>query len=183
MPNLYLPHIQTAPAPPTAQSLPCGMAALEWEVMQRIAAHPGQRRGAMQCDARLVLAARAKCEIMRAANTVAHVFDGVGPHDLVRRYGYRLPALYPDGDANYIESIAAGQAGTIGHPDMPVTQQISAAQQVVETWLASDGHRRHILAQHDFYAAQTHVGVGYSPLPSPRGWRHWWCFLSCHPER
>lgn len=165
MPRLYLPHIQTAPAPPTAQSLPCGMTEAEHVLYRLIAHHPDQRRAELVCDSRLVAAARAHAEAMRAANEPGH-FVGGSPHEWVRRYGYRLPDMYPS-DANYVESLAVGQ---------PTAGEVFAAL------LASDGHRRHLMGDHAFYRAQTVCGVGFVPQPSPRGWAYWWCVLTCHAE-
>ena len=45
----------------------------------------------------------------------------------------------------------------------------------------SAGHRRHLLAESDFYAGQTRYGVGYAELPgSP--YRRYYVFLSAPPN-
>lgn len=162
--KLYLPHIQTPPQV-QAQTLPCGMTEAEWTLAQAIITHPDQQRAELTCDVRLVAAARAHAEAMRAANEPDHYVGG-SPHQWIRRQGYDLPDIYPD-DANYVESLS------VGHP---------TAEGVFTALLNSPGHRKHLLAEHDFYREQSRMAVGFVPQPSPRGWRYWWVVLTCHAE-
>lgn len=159
--RLYLPHIQT-PHAVSAQALPCGMTADEWTLAQAIMQHPDQQRAALTCDVRLVAAARAHAEAMRAANTPDHYLGG-SPHQWIRRAGYKLPDDYPD-DKNYVESLS------VGHP---------TAGEVFAALMRSPGHKRHLMGD-GWYAGQSRMGVGFVPEPSPRGWAYWWIVLTAH---
>lgn len=180
MPKVYLPWV---PGPAVdvggqGETGPCGMTAVEDAVFRRLRDHPGQERGEIRCDARLVRAARARCELFRQVNGLAeHYPQGINPHATVEPHGYDLPGDYPEkGQVNYIESAAVGQ-----RPEFEA-KGLGLGEEVVAAWLASEKHRWHVLGQHAFYRAQVVWGVGYSARPSARGWAHWWCLLTCHPE-
>lgn len=178
MPSYYLPWVAT-PAGPVGAALPCGMGAEEYAVFVLLSEHPDQERTGIRCDARLVQAARARCELFRQVNGLAaHYPMGVNPHKTVVDHGYKLPDVCrTQGPVNYIESAAVGQ-----RPAYPA-KAWALGEEVVAAWIHSPkGHMRHVLGLIDWYREQTVWGVGYSAQPSEQGWAHWWCFLSVHPE-
>ncbi len=150
------------------QQYPCSLSGEEEAAANLIAAHSEQRRGQMFCDARLAEVARARAKDMAEREYFGHINpDGNGPNWLVTQAGYELPNWYSDRrDANNIESIAAGFA---------------TAQDVVQGWEGSDGHRNHLLGLNDFYKDQEAFGIGHYYDPdSP--YLHYWVFLSAHAE-
>ena len=112
--------------------------------------HPGQRRGAFNCNAILARIARARAEDMATRGYLSHTNpDGFGANYLVRQAGYVLPTWYGtgNGDSN-IESIAPGRA---------------TAQEAFTALVDDPPHRIHILGEDPVFAAQTDYGIGYSP--------------------
>lgn len=101
-------------------------------------------------------------------NYFSHVNpEGNGPNFLVRQAGYQLPSWWSTDPAhNYIESIAGG------YP---------TAESAWNAWLKSSGHRRHVLAENDFWAEQTNFGIGYAFVSNSK-YCHYWVFLSAPPE-
>lgn len=140
----------------------------EQALFQLIALHPSQRRPVCVLDSVLCQVARQHAEDMSQHNFFAHTnLSGHGPNWRIRQAGYQLPDWYgKEPDANNVESIAGGQATTEG---------------ALAAWLASDAHRVHVLGRLDFYAAQTHVGVGYA-FGQDSEYRHYWVFLSAPVE-
>ena len=122
----------------------------------------------MAWDDKLAKAAADKCLRQAHEGWSGHVDpQGRGPNDMVRAYDYLLPDWYGDGASNNIESLSHNGDG---RPDA-----------MWQGLLDSPGHRIHVLGLDEFYAAQTHVGVGYCHLAaSPK--RHYWCILSAPPE-
>lgn len=130
--------------------------------------HPDQARPTMVYDPLLNLVARTKALDLARRSYFAHVDpDGYGPNKAVQLAGYGLPDWWGDNlDSNFIESIGGGY---------------SSAQAAFDGWMNSAGHRRHLLAESDFYASQTRYGVGYAELPgSP--YRRYYVFLSAPPN-
>ncbi|MFN0129493.1 MAG: CAP domain-containing protein [Verrucomicrobiales bacterium] len=129
--------------------------------------HTGQQRPEMIHDPVLNAVARAKAFDLARRNYFSHVDpDGFGPNRVAQLVGYELPGWYgSDKSSNYIESIGGG-AG-------------SAAQQF-SSWLGSSGHRAHLLGTNEFYAEQTHYGVGYAEVAGSR-LRRYYVFISAPP--
>lgn len=126
----------------------CPLTALATEFANLMSADQNQQRSTLVCNAKLAAVAQARAQDMADRAYFSHVTpDGYGPNYLVRSAGYPLPTFYSQAnDGNNIESIAAGYA--------------SAA----EAWAAlkaSDGHRRHLLGEEQFYAEQIEYGIGY----------------------
>lgn len=129
-------------------------------------AHPEQGRTGMVWDDILAKAAQAKVESQAREGWTGHVSpSGIWPNRWVRLDGYALPAHYRD-DANNIESLSHHGDGT--------------ALTTFHALLDSPAHRDHILGANAFYAAQTHVGVGYFYLDSSLKF-HYWAVISA-PE-
>lgn len=141
---------------------------VEIEIANLVRRHPAQARADLVYDPRLNVAARAKALDLGRRNFFAHVDpDGYGPNKAVELAGFVLPDWWGDAlDANYIESIAGGYAN---------------AQAAFDGWMASAGHKRHILAETSFYADQTRYGVGYAQVPGSLYVRYY-VFISAPPE-
>ena len=99
---------------------------------------------ALKADWELSRVARYKSADMRDKNYFSHTSPTYGsPFDMIKAFGipYRSAG----------ENIAAGQ---------------SSPQQVVQSWMNSEGHRQNILN-----SSYTHIGVGYAEGGS---YRHYW---------
>lgn len=141
---------------------------VEIEIANLTIQHPAQARASMVYDPRLNVVARAKAMDLGRRAYFAHVDpDGYGPNKAVKLAGFNLPGWWGEAlEANYIESIAGGYAN---------------AQAAFDGWMASAGHKRHILAETDFYAGQTRYGVGYAQVPgSP--YNRYYVFISAPAE-
>lgn len=134
---------------------------------QQIGSLLSQRRARMVVDPILSRVARERAADMARRGYFDHVNpDGVAANHLVRSAGYPLPAWWgTDRSANYIESIAAGVASASGTWDQ---------------WMASSGHKTHLLALDSFYADQTRYGVGFVSDPASR-YRYYWVVLTAPP--
>ena len=110
---------------------------------------PGQKRLKRQCNQLLMTLAQRRAEDMKTRSYFAHVTpDGVGPNYLIRQIGYPLHPSYSTAkDANGCESIAGGYVD---------------ASACWQAWLASPGHKAHVLGLHPFWAEQIDFGVGYT---------------------
>ena len=142
--------------------------AVEIQIASLAINHPDQARPTMVYDPLLNLVARTKALDLARRGYFAHVDpDGYGPNKAVQLTGYGLPDWWGDAlDSNYIESLGGGY---------------NSAQAAFEGWMSSPGHRRHLLAESEFYAGQTRYGVGYAELPgSP--YRRYYVFLSAPPN-
>ncbi len=129
---------------------------------------PGQKRPSMQLDPILARVARERAADLAARNYFAHTNpDGFAANALVRDAGYVLPAWWGTGATdNFIESIAAGR---------------STAAETWADWMASTGHRTHILAIDSFYQNQTSYGVGYA-YSAGSTYKHYWVILTAPPN-
>jgi hypothetical protein len=126
-----------------------------------------QQRPFVQVDPILSRVARARAADMARRRYFAHVNpDGYGPNYLVRQAGYPLPAGYDQSPGgNSIESCAAGD---------------TTADAAWNGWMGSAPHKRHLLAQDPFYAAQTSLGVGYY-YDANSEYRHYWVVITAPP--
>ncbi len=136
----------------------------EREVANLIRSHQGQGRPFMVEHPILTSVAQSRARDMANRGYFGHTNpDGIGPNALVSAAGFHLPDWYDHSLAgNNIESIAAGY---------------TSPPAVVNAWIASPGHRTHVLAEDVFFQEQTYYGVGYVYAPgSP--YLHYWVFLS-----
>jgi len=127
-----------------------------------------QQRAQMQIDPILSSVARERAEDMAKRGYFNHTNpDGKGANFLVTAAGYTLPDFYGKlDDSNNIESIA------VGYED---------ADDTLQQWIGSDGHRKHVFGEALFYQEQIDFGVGFAAdLDSP--FRFYWVFISArHP--
>lgn len=156
--TLYMPFVQRG----------CQPGAEERALAQRIAAHPEQQRPSFVCHPILEQVARAHAQYMAASGQLSHLdASGTGPNARVRQAGYPLPSWYSlEPAANNIQSIAGG------YP---------TAEAVFNAWLASSGHRPHVLGLDPFWAEQVEYGIGFAANPaSPHG--QYWVLLTARRE-
>ncbi len=157
---IYLPFVTK---PPT-----CALNDEEQQIADLAIVHPDQGRAIMNCSSILAQVAREKAQDLATRQFFSHVNpDGEGPNYLVTQAGYNLPAWYGSAmGSNNIESIAAGY---------------TTAAAAWAGWMASSGHRTHVLAESSFWAEQTNYGIGYYyDASSP--YRHYWVFISAPSE-
>ena len=140
----------------------------EVAIMKLIANHAGQRRPVLTCNKILHDFARRKGQDMALRSYFSHTDpDGYGPNYWVRLLGYPLPSFYSSAlDGNNIESLAGGYA----------TAEIAFAG-----WLASRGHRTHILGEISFYQEQAEFGMAYV-RDDNSVFKNYWVFISARRE-
>jgi uncharacterized protein YkwD len=169
--QLYVPMVVGNPAVSTGTGTSpeeCGLNEQEVALAGLALNEPGQRRDNPVCNPILSQVARAKARDMALRGYFSHTNpDGIGPNQLVRQAGYKLPDWYGSApNANNIESIGAGY---------------TSAQEVWNGWLDSPAHRTHVLGTQEFYADQDAYGVGYYYSPDAP-FKHYWVFLSAPVE-
>lgn len=152
-----------------AVTLPAGaqLNSAEQQLFNLLANASGQNRPTAEVNPTLSRVARARAKDMADRDYFSHTNpDGKGANALVRAAGYPLPSNYDQSaSGNNIESIAAGY---------------ETAKIVWNGWMGSSGHKRHLLAETSFYAAQTEIGVGYY-FDSGSEYGHYWVVLSAPP--
>lgn len=143
---------------------------LEIELVCRVWLHPQQGRSDMRWHPALHAVARAHACDMAERTYFAHTDpDGIGPNGRARDAGYALPEWYDvERESNNIESLALRVPVT--SPDMTLSQ-----------WLDSPLHRRHVLAETAFKAAQADTATGYCEGERDGAPAHYWVFLSAQP--
>ncbi|RYD69628.1 MAG: CAP domain-containing protein, partial [Verrucomicrobiaceae bacterium] len=115
----------------------------------------GQNRPFLRLDPTLTQVARSRAADMARRGYFAHVNpDGKGPNQLIREAGYPLPEWWgTDRQTNYVESIAAGR---------------SSASATWSDFMNSAAHKKHLLAESDFYQEQTSFGIGHVSVPGSK---------------
>jgi uncharacterized protein YkwD len=125
---------------------------------------PWQKRENGYMDSRLMEAAQYKANDMVARDYFSHTSPtGETPNAYVRAHDYILPNWYPQ-VGNNVESIYAG---------------FYDPNRVLDTWLNSPPHRKHVTGEESFYAGQRAVGVGLA-IESDGG--NFWVFISAPVE-
>ena len=141
-PRAFIPAIQTDGN--------CALNAQESAILASMRSDSRQMRPQLVCNPALRQAAYFHAQDMINRAYFGHVTpppNSIGPNQMARNAGYVLPACYGASvTANYIESIAAGYA-TPGS--------------VWSAWMASPGHRDHLLGLSSFYAEQIDYGIAY----------------------
>ncbi len=141
-PRAFIPAIQTDGN--------CALNAQESAILASMRSDSRQMRPQLVCNPALRQAAYFHAQDMINRAYFGHVTpppNSIGPNQMARNAGYVLPAFYGASvTANYIESIAAGYA-TPGS--------------VWSAWMASPGHRDHLLGLSSFYAEQIDYGIAY----------------------
>lgn len=150
--------------PVVAANAPCQTTQQALEFANLMKTDPKQGRPALYCNQILSDVAQARAQDMADRDYFGHVDpDGYGPNYHVRTAGYPLAKSYSQANnANNIESISAG---------LPT---------VAEAWasfIASDKHRRHLLAEEKFYADQVDYGIGYVYKENST-YKHYWVIIT-----
>lgn len=139
--------------------------AQEIDIANRMAGASGQQREFLEFDPILAQVARERAMDLAGRHYFSHTNpDGHGANYLVRQAGYVLPDWYP-GDGNNLESIAAGGA---------------TAGATWSDWMGSPDHKKHLLGEEEFFAAQTSYGVGYYDDPNAP-YRYYWVVITAPP--
>jgi uncharacterized protein YkwD len=129
-----------------AQDEACGNNAQARELVSLIKNDPKQQRAEIRCNKLLTDAAVAKATLMADYGLVIHTLGG-SPNKHLRESNYQLPDHYGDEfDSNQVEAIAGGFVD---------------AEEVWEVFKSSDGHRSHLLGEHEFYLEQDEIGVAF----------------------
>lgn len=109
-----------------------------------IIADKEQKRAHIRCNKMLTIAAEAKALKMADFGLVAHNLGG-SPNSRLREAGYKLPEHYGNQfNSNQVEAIAGGY---------------SDASEVWDAFKRSEGHRTHLLGEHEFYLEQDEIGI------------------------
>jgi uncharacterized protein YkwD len=156
---LYLPVV--------AMPQICHLNAEEEALAALAVGDPDQEREYMRCNPILSLVAREHAEDMASRDYFGIVNpEGFGPNYLVEQAGYQLPVWYDqEPGANNIASMAAGYATPEG---------------AWNSWLDENGHQEHVLGEIDYFAEQTHYGIGYAYNPDSQ-YTHYWVFITAPP--
>jgi uncharacterized protein YkwD len=136
----------------------------EKELARLIVGHPKQERVELKLDPILQRVARRKALDMARRGYFSHTTpEGVGPNLAVRRAGYRLPTWYSKSrGVNNLESISAGYTSPTA---------------VLDAWLRSQEHSRHLFGADEFYRSHNRFGVGIVEVPgSP--YQRYYVFLT-----
>ncbi len=104
-----------------------------------------QKRTNIRCNILLTAAAEAKAKKMAEFGLVTHNLGG-SPNLHLEEIGYKLPKHYGgiEFNSNQVEAIAGGY---------------SDAKDVWDAFKRSEGHRTHLLGEHEFYLEQDEIGV------------------------
>ncbi len=127
-------------------------------------------RPPLAVNEQLLASADFHAEEMATYNYFGHTSEVTGdqPNKMARDAGYPLPQGWAD-DANFIESLAAGQ-----------TTAASALRALIhDGGGATGGHRSHLLGIGDFWGANTEVGVGHA-FSSTAAYRNYWGIHAAH---
>ncbi len=140
----------------------CGLSLKAAQLSAAIINHAQQQRNELTCHPILAVAAARKAKQMASHQQISHNLDHLSPNQLLRKHGYYLPMRY-QAMGNQIESIAGGYV---------------TVDSVLNALMHSDGHRAHLLAEHDFYKHQKHIGVGYYFDPLTPHEYHWVVYIA-----
>ncbi len=103
-----------------------------------------QKRTNIRCNILLTKAAEAKAIKMAEFGLVTHNLGG-SPNLRLEEIGYKLPKHYGvEFNSNQVEAIAGGY---------------SDAGDVWDAFKRSEGHRTHLLGEHEFYLEQDEIGI------------------------
>jgi len=104
-------------------------------------------RGTLRCRPELSRFASRRARDMARRGYFSHLTpERLGPNQLLRDQGYPLPAAYPGGLANTVESIAGG---------------VRAPEDAWRLLTASASHREHLLGEDPGFADQDEFGIAY----------------------
>ena len=123
----------------------CGLHPKAQKLAKLIVEDKKQNRTTMKCSPILAKIALAKAKEMADLGRVDHIGRSAANRRLIDA-GYPLSKIYPRMFENNVEAIAGG----FGDPE-----------EMWKQFKNSDGHRTHLLAEHEFYKLQNEIAVGY----------------------
>jgi len=130
----------------------CGLTAKARILAKLIIEDPKQRRSELKCNQLLSKIADQKAREMAELGRVSHIGKNSANMRLVDA-GYPLSRIYPRFLENNVKAIAGG---------------LSEPAEMWQEFKDSEGHRMHLLAEHEFYLLQNEIGVGfYYDIKSP----------------
>lgn len=141
----------------------CGNNKQAQHLVKLISTDKEQKRSNIRCNILLTKAAEAKANKMAEFGIVIHNLGG-SPNSRLEEIGYKLPKYYGvEFNSNQVEAIAGGY---------------SDAEDVWESFKRSQGHRTHLLGEHEFYLEQDEIGVALvKKLGSPHV-EYWVVYLT-----
>lgn len=147
MSKLYIMIIFFFPAFVLSEQLVnCGNNEEARSLFKLITEDTGQKRSVIRCNKILTDAAEAKAQKMLDFGLVTHNLGG-SPNSHLVASGYKLPSHYGyEYNSNQVEAIAGGY---------------SNANEVWDAFKRSEGHRTHLLGEHEFYIEQDEIGIGF----------------------
>ena len=123
----------------------CGLNKKSKILAKMIIEDPLQQRKILRCNSLLSNIADHKAKEMAMLGRVTHI--GLNPaNKRLIDAGYPLSRIYPRFLENNVEAIAGG---------------LSLPSEMWADFKNSEGHRMHLLAEHDFYKLQDEIGVGF----------------------
>lgn len=116
-----------------------------------------QQRQALQCNQKLNEIALKKAAILLKNEDIWHNAGHLTPNQLLRHHDFKLPRTYPV-FGNQVEAIAGGDG---------------QVEFVFEDFLNSPPHRKLLLGEGAFFAAQDQLGVAYLEKPDSEHQHYW----------
>ena len=141
----------------------CGLHPKAQKLAQLIIEDIKQNRSTLVCSPILAKIALSKAKEMAELGRVDHIGRSGANRRLIDA-NYPLSKVYPRMFENNVEAIAAGY---------------SDPAEMWKQFKNSDGHRTHLLAEHEFYLLQNEIAVGYfQDKKSPHV--HYWVVYVAH---
>lgn len=158
--HVWLPLLiwESTPPPPTRTPGPsCFPGAAEQEFYRLLVGDGRQQRPRLQCDPRLVAAAKLRAAAQPPAGLSHCDSFGICANVYARAAGCRLPGTYGM-NGNNIESLTGGTASPAA---------------AFESLARSPSHATHLFGQIPFFREQDHIGIALVEIP---GWRWRWAW-------
>ena len=137
----------------------CGLNEKSRQLAHLIINDAKQNRKKLVCSLQLSTIAAGKVKEMTKTKRVRHKMSNRRLIDS----GYSLAAIYPRALENNVEALAGG---------------ISSPEEMWVKFKESDGHRTHLLAEHEFYMLQDEIGVGFISDPNTPHVEYWAVYVA-----
>lgn len=163
--RVWLPFLVAQPAPtatatPTPPPPSCWPSAAEAEFYRLLVADSRQQHPRLQCDVRLVAAAKLRAAAQPPTGLSHCDSLGICANVYARAAGCQLPSYYAI-NGNNIESLTGGMKD-------PAVAVASLAR--------SPSHAAHLFGENDFFRAQDRIGIAMVEIPGWR-WQYSWAIL------
>ena len=141
----------------------CGNNEQARKLAQLIIHDPAQTRITIRCNQLLTNIAISKAKKMADFGLVMHNLGG-SPNSRLSNANYQLPNYYgKDFNSNQVEAIAGGYAN---------------ADKVWDGFKRSEGHRTHLLGEHEFYLEQDELGIAFIKEKKSPHVEYWVVYLA-----